>query len=57
MADQDMFNLSKFHIVTAELHLCALATIDENMPVVNNEQLWRLVPVVGRDGRIISEDF
>ncbi len=50
MRDQDVADGLKFGFVPPELHLCALAAIDQKIPFCDVEQLRAWVPVACRTG-------
>lgn len=56
MTDQDMPDFSGPDVILFKLKLRAFATIDEYVLILKNEQLGRLMPVMCRDGRIITEN-
>lgn len=39
MTDEDVVDFVNWDLIPYQLHLCAFATIDQEMPVLNNEVL------------------
>ena len=52
-----MLDFPGLDVEFGKLKLGAFPAIDENVLIVYDEQLSRLVPVVGRNGRIVPQDF
>ena len=57
VADQNGFDPARTDVVSGELHLSPLATVDKHISAVEHEQLRCRMTVVRRYGGIIPKDF
>lgn len=56
MADEDVVDFMNWHVEARQLHLCALATVDEKVSVVNRHVVRGRKPPIGWHSRAGTED-